>query len=82
MPDLNQILGQLGDVANGLAPRLARAAGVGPLVDAAQSLQAAFTSLKAANGGQAPAQAQASYDALFAKVKGHADSTLGRLEGS
>jgi hypothetical protein len=41
----------------------------------------AYKTVKEANGGTAPADAEAAHDELFEKVKAHADSTLGRLEG-
>jgi hypothetical protein len=79
MSGLNGILSMLGNAAKTLAPMIVP--GAGPLLSAAEALSNAFKSVKNANGGQAPADAEAAHDALFAKVKAHADSTLSRLEG-
>lgn len=79
MSGLNGILSLLGNAAKTLAPLIVP--GAGPLLAAAESLTSAFTGIKAANGGQAPADAEAAHDALFARVKAHAEGTLGRLEG-
>ncbi len=76
--DLNKILTDLGGIAGQLAGAVT---GVGPLMEGAKSVAAAFASIKSANNGQAPADAEAQHDALLAKVNEHADSTLGTLEG-
>lgn len=76
---LNELLSMLGNAAKTLAPMIVP--GADKLIAAGEALTHAFTSVKAENGGVAPADAEAAHDALFAKVKAHADSTLGRLEG-
>lgn len=77
--DLNAILSGLGSLAARIAPAVIP--GAGPAIKAAQALSAAFLSVKEANGGTAPADAEAQHDALFARVKAHAESTFDRLEG-
>jgi hypothetical protein len=77
--DLDIILRGLGGLAAKLAPSIIP--GAGPAIAAARAIGNAFETVKAANGGQAPADAEAQHDALLARVKAHADSTLGRLEG-
>lgn len=79
MSDFNSILSLVGSAAKQLLPLVVP--GAGAAIAGAESLANAFESLKAANHGQAPADAEAAHDALFEKVKAHADSTLGRLEG-
>jgi len=80
MSGLNDILKMLGEVAKEVAPLVIP--GSGALIKGAESIAAAFDSLKEANGGQAPADAEAAHDALFARVKAHAESTFSRLEGN
>lgn len=79
------LLSQLGNVAKGLVSNLPVVGGVvkaaPALIEAGKAASRAFQSLKQANGGQAPADAEAAHDALFNRVKAHADKTLGRLEG-
>jgi hypothetical protein len=77
--DLNAILSSLGSVAKRVAENIVP--GAGNLVKAGEAVLHAIDSVKTINGGHAPADAEAAHDALFAKVKAHADSTLGRLEG-
>lgn len=79
MTIFNGILEQLGTIAAKLAPQIIP--GAGPLIEAGKAISAAFTSIKSLNGGTAPPGAEAQHDALFAKVKAHAEGTLGRLEG-
>jgi hypothetical protein len=82
MSQFNSILSSLGSVAVSLAEKIIPGAGaIGDLINGAKSLSSAFTSIKTANGGTAPADAQEAHDALMAKVNAHADGTLGRLEG-
>lgn len=76
---LNSILSMLGNAAKELLPAIVP--GSGALIAGAEALSTAFTSLKAANGGSAPADADAAHSALYAKVAAHADSTFSRLEG-
>lgn len=78
MSDFDNILSLLGRAAKTLAPMIVP--GSGALIAGAEALSNAFDSIKAANGGQAPADAEAAHDALFARVRAHAESTLGRLE--
>lgn len=79
---LNSILSTLGKVAVELAPKIIpAAAGLGSLIKAGEAIGAAFENLKEANGGTAPTDAEAAHQALFERVKAHADSTLGTLEG-
>jgi hypothetical protein len=75
----NGLLGTLGAAAAEMAKRFIP--GSGPAIEAAKAIGAAFENVKQLNGGTAPPAAQADHDALFAKVKAHADRTLGRLEG-
>jgi hypothetical protein len=77
--DMNAILSGLGSIAKTLVPKLVP--GADALFGLAKSVSAAFTSAKSINGGKAPADAEAAHDALFAKVKAHAEGTLSRLEG-
>lgn len=77
---LNGLLSMLGNAAKTLAPMIVP--GAGPLIAAGKALSEAFTAAKTANGGTAPPEAEAAHDALFDRVKAHADSTLGRLEGN
>jgi hypothetical protein len=79
MSGLNGVLSLLGDAAKELLPLVVP--GSGAVIAGAGALTDAYNSLKSANGGQAPADAEASHDALFAKVEAHADSTFGRMEG-
>ena len=79
MADLGSILSSLGGVAGNLAGLIVP--GADKLVEAAKSLNDAYNHVKEANGGTAPADAEAAHKALMAKVNAHADSTLGRLEG-
>jgi 1-deoxy-D-xylulose 5-phosphate reductoisomerase len=82
-------LAMLGNAAAAINPQLGSAVRAGTaafanrdkLLAAGKSLSAAFTSLKEANGGTAPADAEAKHDALFAKVKAHAERTFDRAEG-
>lgn len=78
MANFDAILKMVGQAAETLAPLVP---GGGPALAAAKALTDAFGALKQANGGTAPADAEAAHDALFAKVMAHADRTLGRLEG-
>jgi hypothetical protein len=73
------LLHTLAGAAQELAGRIVP--GAAPLLEAGKSLMAAFNSVKQANGGTAPPDAQAKHDALFEKVKAHAESTFDRLEG-
>ena len=83
------LLGMLGNAAAALNPQLGNIVKTGTaaianrdkLLKAGESISAAFQSIKAANGGTAPADAEAKHDALFAKVKAHASSTFDRAEG-
>jgi len=77
--NLNSILSSLGSLAGSIAPGIT---GVGPLLEAGKAISAAFTNIKNLNGGTAPADAEAAHDALFAKVKAHAEATLDRLDGA
>lgn len=77
--DLNSILSGLGSLAKQIAPAIVP--GAGPLIKAGEAVLAAFSSVKTINGGHAPPDAEAAHDALFEKVKAHAEGTLGRLEG-
>lgn len=79
MSALNNILTMLGSAAKTLLPEIIP--GSGALIAGAEALSTAFTSIKAANGGTAPAAADAAHSALYAKVSQHADSTFSRLEG-
>lgn len=79
MTIFNGILSQLGSIALSLAPQIVP--GADKLIAAGKAISDAFLNVKALNGGTAPADAEASHDALFAKVKAHAASTLGRLDG-
>jgi len=78
MQNLDMILSLVGRAASTLAPLVP---GGGPALAAAKALSEAFGSLKQANGGSAPPEAEAAHDALFKRVMAHADKTLGRLEG-
>jgi hypothetical protein len=78
MSGLNGILDLLGNAAKQILPLIVP--GSGALIQGAEAISNAFESIKAQNGGQAPADAEAAHDALFARVKAHADSTLNRLE--
>jgi hypothetical protein len=78
MSMFDSILSQLGAAAKNLATHIIP--GADNLVAAGKSIVAAFETVKAQNGGTAPAQAEADHDALLAKVKAHADRTLTRLE--
>lgn len=79
---LNTILGSLGEQAKLLAGHIIPGAGaIEDLVKAGKAVSDAFIVVKSANGGTAPADAEASHDALFEKVKAHADGTLSRLDG-
>lgn len=80
MSGLSSVLLSLGRAAADLATRMVP--GAAPLIAAAHSIASAFETVKASNGGTAPAEAQAGHDALLARVRAHADSTLGRLEGA
>lgn len=53
----------------------------GPLVNAGKALVDAYDNLKSVSDTPPPADAEAAHDALFNKVKAHANSTLSRLEG-
>lgn len=79
MSILTTMLSQLGNLAQTLAPQILP--GSENLIKAGESLSNAFKAIKAENGGQAPADAEAAHNALFQRVKAHADSTLSRLEG-
>lgn len=79
MVSTSEILKNLADVARQVAPIVVP--GAANAIAAAEALASAYNALKAHNGGQAPAEAEAASRALFEKVKAHADSTLGRLEG-
>ncbi len=79
MSGLTGLLSLLGNAAKTLAPMIIP--GADKLIQAGEALSNAFQSVKAENGGTAPADAEAAHDALFAKVKAHADSTFGRLDG-
>jgi hypothetical protein len=79
MSALSGVLSALGNAAAQLAEKIIP--GGGALAGAAHSIAAAFETVKAQNGGVAPPEAQAQHDALFEKVKAHAESTLSRLEG-
>jgi hypothetical protein len=82
MSMFDSILSSLGGVAGQLASKIIPGAQALPsLVKAGEALIGAFKSIKSLNGGTAPPDAEAQHDALFDKVKAHADSTLGRLEG-
>ena len=78
MSGLNNILTMLGNAAKALLPQIIP--GSGALIAGAEALSTAFTSLKAANGGTAPAEADAAHSALYERVAAHADSTFSRLE--
>lgn len=77
--NLNSILSLIGNAAKDILPAIVP--GAGAAIAAAHSIGEAFNAAKAMNGGEAPADAEAAHDALFAKVKAHAESTFGRLEG-
>lgn len=82
MTQFTSILSSLGGVAAAIAEKIIPgASAIEDLVKGAASVSAAFNSIKTANGGYAPADAQAQHDALMQKVNAHADGTLGRLEG-
>ncbi len=78
MSGLNGILTFIGNAAKELLPQIIP--GSGALIAGAEALSTAFTSLKAANGGTAPAEADAAHSALYDRVKAHSDSTFNRLE--
>jgi hypothetical protein len=85
----DSILSILGTAAAGLNPQLGAVVKAGTaafqnrdkLIAAGKSLTAAFSDLKAANGGTAPADAEAKHDALVASVTAHAGRTFDRAEG-
>lgn len=80
--NLSSVLSSLGGTMKMLLPALIPGASALPaLIDGAKALSEAFKSVKSANGGTAPADAEASHTALMAKMNAHADGTLGRLEG-
>lgn len=79
MSQLNSILTSLGGIASTVASAIVP--GSDKLIEAGKKILDAFDSVKAINGGEAPADAEAGHDALFEKVMAHADSTLGKLEG-
>lgn len=79
MSMFDSILSSLGTAAKALATHIVP--GSSNLIEAGKSLTAAYQTVKAQNGGTAPATAEADHDALLAKVRAHADRTLGRLEG-
>jgi hypothetical protein len=79
MTIFNGILSQLGSIATSLVPQIVP--GADKLIEAGKAISAAFTNIKGLNGGTAPPDAEEAHDALLAKVRAHADSTLGRLEG-
>lgn len=80
MSALSGVLSALGSAALQLAEKVVP--GGGALAGAAHAVLGAIESVKAQNGGVAPAEVQAAHDALFDKVKAHAESTLSRLEGN
>jgi hypothetical protein len=82
MSMFDSILTKIGAAAGELATRFIPGAGAIPeLISAGKALSEAFVSLKAHNGGTAPAAAEAGHSALYAAVSRHAESTFGRLEG-
>lgn len=80
MTILNGILAQLGSIAGQLATSIVP--GAGAAIKAGEAILAAFNVVKEANGGTAPADAEAQHQALLEKVNAHADATLGRAEGA
>lgn len=76
--DLTNVLKDLGGIAKRLAPSIVP--GAGPLIAAGKALTEAYTTIKGANNGEAPADAEAAHDALLAKVNEHANSTFDRAE--
>ena len=77
--NLNSILSSLGSLATTIAPAIVP--GAGAAIKAGQAILQAFNTVKEANGGTAPADAEAAHAALYEKVMAHADATLGRAEG-
>jgi hypothetical protein len=67
----------LGKAAEALAPHIT---GAGPLLEAGKAITNAYQNLKEAGGTPSPDD-EAAHDALFEKVKAHADSTFDRLDG-
>lgn len=78
--NFNQILSTIGNLAKQVLPAVVP--GAGPALAGAKALSEAFQSFKTANGGTAPADAEVAHDALFERVKAHAESTFDRLEGN
>lgn len=78
--DLNKILSGLGNLAGTIAPSIIP--GASAAIAAGKAISDAYKTVKEANGGEAPADAEAQHDALFKRVMDHADSTLGKLEGN
>lgn len=82
MTILNGTLSQLGSIAATLASAIIPGASeVESLVKAGKAVADAFHTVKDANGGTAPADAEKGVHDLVTMVNKHADSTLGRLEG-
>jgi hypothetical protein len=80
--NFNSILSALGSVSGQLASAIVPGvANAEKLFEAGKSAIEAFKHLKDANGGTAPADAEASHRALVDKVNAHAESTFGRAEG-
>lgn len=86
---LDMVLSLLGNAAAGLNPQLGAAVKVGTaafqnrdkLIAGGKALTEAFNSFKEANGGTAPADAEAKHDAMVASVTAHAKQTFDRAEG-
>jgi hypothetical protein len=77
--NLNSIFAGLTGAAKTLLPLMVP--GAGPLLKAGEAIVSAIDHLKQSNGGQAPADALQVREALMTKVRAHAESTAGRLEG-
>jgi len=78
----NSMLSTLGSLSSSIASAIIPGAAALPsLLKAGKAAVEAFQSLKEANGGTAPADAEASHQALVTKVNAHADATFGRAEG-
>lgn len=77
--NFNNVLSLIGAAAKQLLPAIVP--GSGALINGAEALSQAFRTIKAENGGTAPSDAEAAHDALFERVKAHAQSTLDRLDG-
>lgn len=72
------VLSMLGQAAAAMAPNVV--SGATNIIKAGKALSDAFKSVKTANGGSAPVDAEAQHDALFNRVMEHADKTFDRAE--